>query len=85
MLASLCGAGAPEEIADRIGDGGAGTLKKVATEAINEHMAPIRARRAELEADPSYVDGVIRRGIERANEQANATLHEVLESLQMSY
>jgi len=33
------------------GDGGAGTLKKVATEAVNEFFAPIRARRAELAAD----------------------------------
>lgn len=85
LLAALASDRDPVEVAEEIGDGGAGTLKKVATEAINEHMAPIRARRAELEADPSYVDGVIRRGIERANEQANATLHEVLESLQMSY
>ena len=40
MLASLCGAGTPEEIAERIGDGGAGTLKRVTTEAVNEVLRP---------------------------------------------
>lgn len=85
LLASLASGRAPEEIAEEIGDGGSGTLKKVVTEAVNEHMAPIRARREELEQDPGFVDAVVRRGIERANEQANETLSEVLEAMNMNY
>lgn len=75
----------PVEVADEIGDGGAGTLKKVATEAINEMMAPIRARRLEIENDQAYVQQVLRDGIARANAQAEETLREVHEALDMVY
>ena len=85
MLASLCGAGAPEEIAERIGDGGAGTLKKVTTEAVNEFFAPIRARRAELAANEDYLLEVLGQGNARANEVANRTLDDVRTAMQMNY
>ncbi|WP_054952460.1 tryptophan--tRNA ligase [Flaviflexus massiliensis] len=75
----------PHEIAGEIGDGGAGTLKKVATEAINEMLAPIRERRAEIEANQDFVRDVLRTGIEKANEQARETAREVHEALQMQY
>ena len=85
MLASLCGAGTPEEIAERIGDGGAGTLKKVATESVNEFFAPIRARRAELAADEDHLLQVLRGGNERANEVAEQTLADVRTAMHMDY
>ena len=85
LLASLAQGRPAVEIAEEIGDGGAGTLKKIVTEAINEMFAPIRAKRAELAKDPGYVDGIVRRGIEIANERANKTLAEVREALQMVY
>ena len=85
MLASLCGAGAPEEIAERIGDGGAGTLKKVTTEAVNEFFSPIRARRAELAANEDYLLEVLGQGNARANEVANRTLDDVRTAMQMNY
>ena len=85
MLASLCGAGAPEDIAERIGDGGAGTLKKVTTEAVNEFFSPIRARRAELAANEDYLLEVLGQGNARANEVANRTLDDVRTAMQMNY
>ena len=85
MLASLCGAGAPEEIAERIGDGGAGTLKKVTTEAVNEFFAPIRARRAELAANEDYLLEVLGQGNARANEVAAKTLDDVRTAMHMNY
>ena len=85
MLASLCGAGTPEEIAERIGDGGAGTLKKVTTEAVNEFFAPIRARRAELAANEDYLLDVLGQGNARANEVATRTLDDVRTAMQMNY
>ena len=85
MLASLCGAGTPEEIAESIGDGGAGTLKKVTTEAVNEFFAPIRARRAELAANEDYLLDVLGQGNARANEVATRTLDDVRTAMQMSY
>ena len=85
MLASLCGAGTPEEIAERIGDGGAGTLKKVTTEAVNEFFAPIRARRAELAANEDYLLEVLGQGNARANEVAAKTLDDVRTAMHMNY
>ncbi|BAW92688.1 tryptophan--tRNA ligase [Actinomyces sp. Chiba101] len=85
MLASLCGAGSPEEIAESIGDGGAGALKRLTTEAVNEYFAPIRARRAELAADEGRLLSVLARGNERANEVAEETLRAVRAAMRMDY
>ncbi|MDO4792216.1 MAG: tryptophan--tRNA ligase [Buchananella hordeovulneris] len=85
LLASLCTGEAPEVIAERIGDGGGGTLKRVVTEAVNDYFAPIRARRAELAANEDYLLQVLRAGVERANEVAQAKLDEVRTAMQMVY
>lgn len=85
MIASLSTGRSPQEIAEDIGDKGAGTLKVMTAEALNEHLAPIRARRAELEQDPGYLFSVLRRGIDRANEVADATLHRVRDIMGMVY
>ena len=85
MLASLCGAGAPEEIAERIGDGGAGTLKRITTEAVNEYFTPIRARRAELAANEDHLLAVLAQGNARANEVADETLRAVRAAMHMDY
>ncbi|MEU5109363.1 MULTISPECIES: tryptophan--tRNA ligase [unclassified Streptomyces] len=55
---------APEELAGEYSSYGA--LKKDTAEAVVELLRPIRARHAELCAAPSYVDGVLRAGAERA-------------------
>lgn len=75
----------PQAVAEEIGDGGAGTLKAQVTEAVNEMFAPIRARRAEIEADPAIVERALARGIERARDQAIDTLREVHEAMAMVY
>ena len=85
LLAAMAQGREPAAVAEEIGDGGAGALKKLVTESVNDMLAPIRARRAELEADPGYVRGVLRRGIERATERAEATLAEVREAMNMTY
>ena len=85
MLASLATGRAPEEIAEEIGDKGAGTLKAVVTESLNEMFAPMRARRAELLANEDYLWSVLRAGDEKAAEQANATLDEVRTAMKMNY
>ncbi len=85
MLASLCTGEDPVAIAERIGDGGGGTLKAVVTEAVNEFFAPIRARRVELAADPGYLIDVLRAGNAHANEVGDATLAEVRQAMNMVY
>jgi len=85
LLTALAGGRDPYEVAAEIGDGGAATLKRATIEAVNEMLAPIRARRAELAADPGYLLQVLRAGNERANAVAEATLAEVREAMQMIY
>lgn len=84
-LASQSTGRTPEDIAEEIGDGGSGTLKIFTAEALNEHLAPLRARRAELEQDPGYLFQVLRAGNEKANEAAEATLQRVREYMGMVY
>ena len=85
MLASLASGQDPLVIADSIGDKGAGALKALVTESLNEMLAPIRARRAELIANEDYLLEILHEGNERANAQADETLLEVRQAMQMNY
>ncbi len=85
LLAALASGRDPQAVADEIGDGGGGMLKKVVTEAVNEHFAPIRARRQELAADPAYLLQVLAQGNARATAVAEQTLDEVRAAMQMQY
>lgn len=83
--AAICTGRSEVEIAEEIGMGGSGQLKKYVTESVNEYFAPIRARREELVQDMDYVKDVLREGNRRANEVAEATLAEVREAMGMVY
>lgn len=85
LLAALATGQTPEAVAEQIGDQGAGKLKQVVTDAVNAMLAPLRAKRAELVADPGYLWGVLHRGDERANARAEATLAEVRRAMRMDY
>jgi tryptophanyl-tRNA synthetase len=54
-----------------------GKLKEELAEAIFEELKPIQAKRAELEANPEYVDKVIAEGAAKARTVASQTLSEV--------
>jgi tryptophanyl-tRNA synthetase len=58
----------------RAGGLGYGDLKKGLFEHYWNYFAPYRARRAELAANPDYVDSVLREGAERARAVASAVL-----------
>lgn len=83
MLISLCTGDTPEAIAERIGDGGGGMLKSTLTEALNEELRPIRAKRAELEKNPDYIRKVLLEGSEKARAIAVKTLDEVRSAMNM--
>ena len=85
LLAGLATGRDPVELAEEIGDGGGGGLKRLVTESINSYFEPIRARRAELVADPGYLLQVLRDGNERANAIADQTLSEVQQAMGMTY
>ena len=83
--AAICTGRASEEIAEEIGMGGSGQLKKYVTEAVNSYFEPIRERRHAFEQDLDYVKDVLHEGNRRANEIAEATLAEVREAMGMVY
>jgi tryptophanyl-tRNA synthetase len=85
LLAALCLGRDPCQVAADIGDGGAAALKRTVTAAVNETLAPVRARRAEYARDLGYVRQVLRDGNDRANEVAAAALAEVRAVMGMGY
>ena len=84
LLAALCLDKTPAELAAGI-TGGARELKEVVIDAVNDMLAPIRARRAEVLADPALVRKVLREGNERANDIAAQTLAQVRAAMRMDY
>lgn len=86
LLISLCTGAEPAQIADEIGDGGGGALKKRLTDALNDTLAPLRARRRELEKDaPAVVRDTLTRGTATANRVADETLREMRRAMNMDY
>jgi tryptophanyl-tRNA synthetase len=86
LLASLSTGELPESIAARIGDGGSGSLKKLVTDALNDTLAPLRARRADLTRHaPDVLRNTLSRGIAEANRAADATLREARAAMNMGY
>lgn len=83
LLASLATGEAPESIAEKIGDGGAGQLKKYLTESLNEYLRPHRQRRKEIESDMGYIQEVLRNGVRKAREIGEITLNEVRKVMNM--
>ena len=85
LLASLCTGVPPEVIADEIGPAARAALKALVTDALVEHLAPLRARRALFAAEPGLVADILAQGNARANELADATLRDVRELMGMAY
>ena len=72
----------PEEIAQmeanyRGGNYGYGHAKQALFEKMQEHFAPMQARRDELAADPDYVWDILRDGAARARVEAEKTMEKV--------
>jgi tryptophanyl-tRNA synthetase len=86
LLISLCTGEDPAAIADAIGDGGGGALKKRLTDALNDTFAPVRERRNRLAEDgEAVVRSVLSRGTAEANRAAEATLAEMRRAMNMDY
>ena len=83
--AALCRGTTPEQVAEQVGDAGAGRLKQLTTEAVNDFLTDHRRRRQELARDPHLVRDVLRRGNARAHEIAEDTLAEVREAMGTTY
>jgi tryptophanyl-tRNA synthetase len=82
-IAAVCSDRSPSGVAAQIGGGGAAALKQCVIDSVVDFLDPIRARRAQFtDADARRV---LRRGVECANEHADATLREVREAMSMAY
>ncbi|MGL4986611.1 MAG: tryptophan--tRNA ligase [Treponemataceae bacterium] len=83
LLISLCTGEDASLIAQKIGESGAGTLKNMLCESLNEFLRPHRTRRAQLEKDRSYIQSVLREGITQARSVAQDTLSQVRSVMNM--
>ena len=81
--AAICTGRDEREIAEEIGNGGSGALKKYVTQVVNDFLAPIRERRAAYSDD--YVKDVLHEGNRKMAEVAEQTLAEVREAMGMVY
>jgi tryptophanyl-tRNA synthetase len=85
LLAALALDQPPQQVAAGIGGGGAAALKRLVTEALNERLRPLRARRRELLAEPGYLRQVLAAGHQRASELGGQTLDEVRALMHTAY
>ncbi|MBL8026499.1 MAG: tryptophan--tRNA ligase [Fibrobacteres bacterium] len=83
LLIALTTNKTPESIAEQIGNSGAGKLKSLLTESLNEYLRPIRLRRKELETDPQYIHQILKKGIAHVRTVAEKTLDEVRHFMNM--
>lgn len=76
-----------DALKDHYRRGGLGDMKvkKFLGAVLEEELAPIRARRAELEKDIPAIYEILRKGTEKAREVAAQTLHEVREAMKINY
>jgi len=80
-IAGLCAGVEPAVLAEQIADGGGQGLKRVATEAVNAFLQPLRERRAGF--SPAEARQLLERGAGRANELAHDTLRQVRAAMGM--
>ena len=67
----------PEEAAERFAGKGYGDLKSATAEAVNEALRPIQAEQKRIAADKEYLNGILKRGAEKAASLAARTLRKV--------
>ncbi|MCU0886619.1 MAG: tryptophan--tRNA ligase [Rubritepida sp.] len=75
ILAAVTGT-LPENVLREHAGQGFGAFKNVLTEALVDHLAPIRAEMLRLLEDPGALDAALRKGAERAEAIANPILAE---------
>ncbi len=85
LLTALCEGIDPHVVAEELGSAGAGRLKRRATDAVNEHLRPIRTRRAQLITDRTYLRSVLRDGSAAARDIAASTLSQVTDAMHTAY
>ncbi len=83
QLAALCTGKRPEVIAESVGEGGGAGLKALVTDAVNDLLCPMRARRAQYTLDDAAE--ILQRGNSVADAEAERTLDRVRMAMGMDY
>ncbi|MET9554156.1 tryptophan--tRNA ligase [Streptomyces sp. NPDC006645] len=78
-ILAACGGGNPIDLAGVYDS--YGSLKRDTAEAVVELLRPVRARHAELAADPGQVDQVLKEGAERARGMARPVVDAAYEAI----
>ena len=84
-LAALCLDRPAAGLADELGNQGSAALKALATEAVNEHLRPLRQRRRELAGDRAQLSRILAEGNRRAVDIADQTLNRVRAAMGTTY
>ena len=66
-----------EEAGNQFASSGNGDFKKALAELAVEKLAPITSEMQRLNADPAYLDNILKSGAEKATEKAEATMKDV--------
>lgn len=76
-----------EDLRKRYREGGLGygTAKQELFELIRDHFAPFKEKRKELEADPSLIHSIMKKGAEKAREAASKTIEDVQKKVGLKY
>ena len=77
----LCTGLSEEEVIAACGDMRWGDFKPALTEAVIEHLRPIQSRYDEIVSEEGYLDGVLKRGADAANEVAEKTVADVRDAM----
>lgn len=60
-------------------------VKKYLVKVLNNFLDPIRKRRAEYEKQPELIDKILKKGTEKAKQEAQKTLQEVKKAMGLDY
>ena len=77
----LCTGMTKEEVLVEVGGMRWGEFKPALTDAVVAHLEPIQARYREIVDEPGYLDGVLAKGADAANEVAEKTVADVRDAM----
>lgn len=75
----------PQEAVATLGPINNSTFKPLLAQALNEHLAPIRERRREIEERPGYVQEVAAAGLKKTLRKAKSTMRVVRKAMHIDY
>lgn len=85
MLYALVHGTKPEEAVKELAGMNYVAFKDKLANDLNKYLAPLRAKRAELEAKPHYVKEILEMGRKKATEKAEETMKLVREAMKINY